>query len=279
MNNLVMKKALYCAAIILTLCMACQRNQVKNAADISTKISAGKLAPMKKPAVDSLVFQDKMIRIYKIDSISFFKEQQQAEYRRDTIASVSDINLVKKMLQGRVKFGGYTPGKDMEVDTLVEGDLIALVRFNDGRLLEAGKTESTIDLLESMFVKYFPSEEILLLEGGHTTDQALDLRQGKWDVEEIGNLDYVYFSKHKKYRLNGMFNGQECSSYFLQKKENGGYLTYAQIPLDWNDNFELCTLKEIFWKGDQQVYFRNFFYGAPHDKRAGFYRLDIISED
>ncbi len=274
-----MKKALYCAAIILTLCMACQRNQVKNAADISTKISAGKLAPMKKPAVDSLVFQDKMIRIYKIDSISFFKEQQQAEYRRDTIASVSDINLVKKMLQGRVKFGGYTPGKDMEVDTLVEGDLIALVRFNDGRLLEAGKTESTIDLLESMFVKYFPSEEILLLEGGHTTDQALDLRQGKWDVEEIGNLDYVYFSKHKKYRLNGMFNGQECSSYFLQKKENGGYLTYAQIPLDWNDNFELCTLKEIFWKGDQQVYFRNFFYGAPHDKRAGFYRLDIISED
>lgn len=274
-----MKKALYCAAIILTLCMACQRNQVKNAADISTNISAGKLAPMKKPAVDSLVFQDKMIRIYKIDSISFFKEQQQADYRRDTIASVSDINLVKKMLQGRVKFGGYTPGKDMEVDTLVEGDLIALVRFNDGRLLEAGKTESTIDLLESMFVKYFPSEEILLLEGGHTTDQALDLRQGKWDVEEIGNLDYVYFSKHKKYRLNGMFNGQECSSYFLQKKENGGYLTYAQIPLDWNDNFELCTLKEIFWKGDQQVYFRNFFYGAPHDKRAGFYRLDIISED
>lgn len=274
-----MKKALYCAAVILTLCMACQRNQVKNAADISTNISAGKLAPMKKPAVDSLVFQDKMIRIYKIDSISFFKEQQQADYRRDTIASVSDINLVKKMLQGRVKFGGYTPGKDMEVDTLVEGDLIALVRFNDGRLLEAGKTESTIDLLESMFVKYFPSEEILLLEGGHTTDQALDLRQGKWDVEEIGNLDYVYFSKHKKYRLNGMFNGQECSSYFLQKKENGGYLTYAQIPLDWNDNFELCTLKEIFWKGDQQVYFRNFFYGAPHDKRAGFYRLDIISED
>ncbi len=274
-----MKKVLYCAAIILTLCMACQRNQVKNAANISTNISAEKLAPTKKTPVDSLVFQDKMIRIYKIDSISFFKEQQQADYRRDTIASVSDINVVKKMLQGRVKFGGYTPGKDMEVDTLVEGNLIALVRFNDGRLLSAGKTEGAIDLLENMFVKYFPSEEVMLLEGGHTTDQALDLRQGKWDVEEIGNLDYVYFSKHKKYRLNGMFNGQECSSYFLQKKENGGYLTYAQIPLDWNDNFELCTLKEIFWKGDQQVYFRNFFYGAPHDKRAGFYRLDIISED
>ncbi|WP_104380999.1 hypothetical protein [Sphingobacterium sp. HMA12] len=255
--------------------MACQRNQVKNAANISVK----KVAPMEKPPVDSLIFQDKMIRIYKIDSIGFFKEQQQADYKRDTIASISDIKVAKKLLQGRVKFGGYAPGKAMEVDTLVEGNLIAQVRFNNGRLLEAGKTEGAIDLLENMFVKYFPSEEILLLEGGHTTDQALDLRQGKWDIEEIGNLDYVYFSKHRKYRLNGMFNGQECSSYFLQKRENGSYLPYAQIPLDWNDNFELCTLKEIFWKGDQQVYFRNFFYGAPHDQRAGFYRLDILSKD
>lgn len=269
-----MNKVLYCVGIVLLMCSACQQNQVKNPV----------LSPIKetivseKPAVDSLVFQDNMIRIYKVDSVNFFKERQQADYRRDTIASISDINVARRLLQGRVKFGRYMPGKPMEIDTIVEGDLIVRVRFNDGRLLEAGKTEDGIDLFENMFVKYYPSEEVLLLEGGHSTDQALDLRLGKWKIEEIGNLDYVYFSKHKKYRLNGMFDGQECSSYFLQKRENGNYLTYAQIPLDWNNNFELCTLKEIFWKGDQQLYFRNFFYGAPHDKRAGFYRLDIIAE-
>lgn len=270
-----MKKVLYCAVIVLSLCMACQQNKVKN--PVSPPIKEGIVS--EKPAVDSLVFQDKMIRIYKIDSVSFFKEQQKADYKRDTIASISDVKVAKKLLRGRVVFGDYIPGKAMEIDTLVEGDVIAQVRLNDGRLLTAGKTEGAIDLLENMFVKYFPSEEVLLLEGGHTTDQALDLRQGKWDIEEIGNLDYVYFSKHKKYRLNGMYGGQECSSYFLQKKENEVYLTYAQIPLDWNNNFEFCTLKDIFWNGDQQLYFRNFFYGAPHDKRASFYRLDIISEN
>ncbi len=270
-----MNKVLYCVGIVLLICSACEQSRVKNAALPMTE----QLIGSENASVDSLVFQDKMIRIYKIDSISFFKERQQADYRRDTIASISDVKVARKLLQGRVIFGDYIPGKDMEIDTLLEGNLIAQVRLNDGRLLTAGKTEGAIDLLENVFVKYFPSEEILLLEGGHTTDQAIDLRQGKWDVEEIGNLDYVYFSKHKKYRLNGMFNGQECSSYFLQKKENEVYLTYAQIPLDWTDNFELCTLKEIFWKEDRQVYFRNFFYGAPDDERAGFYRVDIIAEN
>lgn len=269
------KVCFYCFTLVLWLCTACQQNQAK----ITEGAPANEVNPKEKPTTDSLVFQDKMIRIYKIDSISFFKGKEQADYHRDTIASISDINVVKKLLQGRVKFAGYSPDKPMEIDTLVVGNSLAQVKFNDGRVVEAGKTDGTIDLLENVFVKYFPSEEILLLEGGHTTDQALDLRQGKWHIEEIGNLDYVYFSKHKKYRLNGMFNGQECSSYFLQKEENGNYLTYAQIPLDWVDNFELCTLKEIFWKDDQQLYFRNFFYGAPDDKRAAFYRVAIISKN
>ncbi|ULT26165.1 hypothetical protein KUH03_04310 [Sphingobacterium sp. E70] len=69
------------------------------------------------------------------------------------------------------------------------------------------------------------------------------------------------------------------------KKENEVYLTYAQIPLDWNDNFELCTLKEIFWKGDQQLYFRNFSMGhRTISERVSidwilFPKIDVINRD
>ena len=242
-------------------------------------LHAERIDTLESTSNDSIVFQNDQFIIYRIDSTTFFKDQLQAKYQRDTIASLSNLDEVRRRLNGRVKFVSYLEN-GIGIDTLKEGNIIQRARFADGTIIEAGEKDSKIDFLEMSFVKYFPSEEVILLEGGHTSDQAIDLRRNKWDITEIGTLDYVYFSKNKKFRLNGLFEGQECSMYFIQKKVNDVYETYSILPLSLGDKgFDLCTLNSIFWNNDEDLFFRNFYYGETNDDRLGFFKLHIISDE
>ena len=64
---------------------------------------------------------------------------------------------------------------------------------------------------------YYPEYGILLLEGGHSSDMCFSIKTGESDLT-IGNPEYIISSPKNTYRLNGSFGGQECISYFFQKK-------------------------------------------------------------
>jgi len=116
---------------------------------------------------------------------------------------------------------------------------------------------------EAFFIAYYPQEDILLLEGEHTTDVSFNLTTGE-ETENVGNPEYIIFSPSKQYRLNGHFNGQECSSWFIQKKIDGCYQKIIQIDSQREyekSEFEkrariwFCDIVDVFWQDDTTLNF------------------------
>ncbi|MCA5004416.1 hypothetical protein [Sphingobacterium bovistauri] len=221
---------------------------------------------------DSVVFKNDTIAIYKIDSIDFFNHRSKAKLVLDTIPYISDFEKAKDLLKGKVTFGGYNSDTN-KIDSTVDGEMIYSVYPSVGKTIISNEQEYFWD---AGFVHYYPTLDILLCEGGHTSDFSIDLRNGKIGADIVGNPAYISVSPTDIYRLNGWFPGQECSDYFLQKKTAQGYQLLARIPMHISkEGFDFCTLKDYYWINDDTLYFRNFYYGAPDDSRLGFFRLQI----
>jgi len=117
----------------------------------------------------------------------------------------------------------------------------------DGRVQEVSPADVA-------FVAYYPTEDIILYSGGHSSDFSLSLRTGE-TLETVGNPEYFIESPNKKRRLNGSFGGQECSSYFFQEKINK-YYTYLR-EFSWgNHRFNtFCYFKKFYWLNDEVFIF------------------------
>lgn len=220
-----------------------------------------------------LLFENDTLAIYRIDSASFFQERMKYPIKNDTIPYISDLSKAKTMLAGRVTFGGWNDEKQI-IDSVRDGGMIALIRFNNGKVIEANHSDNVLS--EIGFIAYYPSEDLLLCEGGHSSDFSINLKDGKMDIEKLGNPSYIVHSVQKKYRLNGYFPGQECSEYFIQKQIGDDYRFYAPIPIHLsNEGFDLCNLKDIFWTSENELYFRNTYFDILEDPRLGFFKLLI----
>lgn len=116
------------------------------------------------------------------------------------------------------------------------------------------------------FIAYYPSEETLLFEGGHSSDFSISIRTGE-SLETVGNPDYIVYSPSGKYRLNGWFPGQECSSYFIQEK-TGDYYTYLTGFEYGDDTFanNLCYFKKFAWVDDGKFVYSLPFYSGDDSK-------------
>lgn len=221
---------------------------------------------------DSLAFANDTISLYRIDSIQFFEAKGSDQLKNDTIAYIDDFKVVKELLKGQVTFGDWDDDSRF-IDSTRDGQMIAFIRFPNGDTINPNYQKYTWD---AGFVRYYPSEYILLMEGGHTSDFSIDLKQGLVDVDLVGNPAYIVYSPKKKYRMNGSFPGQECSDYFLQYQTAEGYKLLSRIPMDFSSyGFDLCTLTDIFWKSENELYFRNTFFGVSDDSRLGFFMLKI----
>lgn len=227
---------------------------------------------------DSVLFSSSHIRIFKIDSASYFQERERPTQPQDSLLYIENLDDVKQRLKGRVIFGAssYLNGLS-SVDTAVEGMSLYLVRFANGDSLTfRDKPEFT----EIGFVRYYPTEEILVFEGGHSSDYAVDLRNGLVGPELVGNPSYIADSPSKRFRLSGWFPGQECSSYFIQRKIKNGYQKYEDIPLHLTEeNFELCTIVDSRWSSDSTLFFRNTYFDGFKDPRSGFFKLVILDNE
>lgn len=237
----------------------------------ATKATAKEEAP---EARDSVLFSNDTLRIAKIDSLTYFHEKASSKTLVDAPPYIEDLQRAKELLAGRLVFGepDYREGKGL-VDSTKQGAAIYSVLFGDGKLLTYHENPA---FSEVGFYRYYPTEDVVLFEGGHSSDYAIDLRTGMMGADLAGNPAYISYSPSKAYRLNGWFPGQECSDYFIQRKTEQGYLKYINLPIHLTEQgFDLCTINDVFWTSDSTLYFRNTFFGSPRDSRLGFFKLMV----
>jgi hypothetical protein len=135
------------------------------------------------------------------------------------------------------------------------------------------------------FVAYYPQLDILLFEGGHSSDQPFDLNNSNNAVTftadypyhiRIGNPHYHIVSPNRQLRINGFHDGQDCAMYFLEKWNKSkkkyefvGYFNRSEEPVR---NF--CWTTNWFWTSNSKVLFSNGF----SDEYARYYEMEIIEK-
>jgi hypothetical protein len=196
-----------------------------------------------------------------LDSAQFYTAKSKTKNTKKQLEKITNFETANKMLKGVVEFYGNSTEGD--------GHRLRRILFRNGDI-------SNYSDDYAYFVAYYPSEDVILLEGGHSSDVSYNLKNGK-QTEEAGNPDYIVASPNNELRLNGFFGGQECVSYFIQKKSNGQFEN--TIPISdvlTKDNKVLCTIKEAFWTDDSTLYLNeNTNYDEAGIGRSKFYKVSI----
>lgn len=180
---------------------------------------------------------------------------------KQPIVKITDFEVVQKKLSGIVDFR-------------VEDGYLGIKRINFRNGTNSGDKE---EFEEYAFVAYFPDEDILLCEGGHTTDISFDLGTGQ-ETYEVGNPDLATISPNGKYRLNKVFEGQECFFHFIQKKEQNKF----RKVLDLSEAFEkktnkwLCVTGKEFWTDDVTLYLGLVTQYKEDGNEYDYYKIKII---
>ncbi|MFJ1473703.1 hypothetical protein ACILE9_05505 [Capnocytophaga cynodegmi] len=189
--------------------------------------------------IKSFFNEDLPLEIHQISEKEFHTAQSKAT-KSDSIPKITNFAQAEKHLKDIVTFR-----KDRDWTHLPQE-----IRFRNGT-----KLDTIYDLLNEIgFAAYFPTEDIVLFEGGHSSDVSFNLSNGK-ETEEVGNPDYVIASPNNKVRLNGFYGGQECVFYFIQQYKNGQW----QKTINLDHIFEKITTKMLcnmsaFWTDDTTLY-------------------------
>ena len=179
---------------------------------------------------------DNSITITKIDKSKYEDLLKDATTHVNKPKSIRHRDSIEAILRGRVE---WFPTDD-EDKNIMEGTIKSITKANGQKLMI---NEDSADFyLNEEFGGYYPEYDILVLEGGHTSDMSFSLQTGA-TTETVGNPEYIIASPQNTYRLNGFFGGQECISYFFQKKVDGKFTYLTEFDLD-ND---LCRFKTFYW--------------------------------
>ncbi|MNK25813.1 hypothetical protein D3C87_441410 [compost metagenome] len=229
------------------------------------KKTANSIDNSSKPALQKPVEKQEQkipqytIRLTKVDSLEFFRVRNQVNSKTEKPEKITDFSKAKKLLKGIVEFE--------------EGEFsqnVRKIRFRNGKVYNPVHKE------DCFFVAYFPKEDILLCEGGHTTDVSFNLKNGL-ETEDTGNPDVIISSPSKKKRLNGHFEGQQCFHYFIQERFNGEYVKIIELTKAFEDltGKWLCTIGPAFWSDDPFFYVSNISYHEEHVK-YDYYRIETV---
>ncbi|WP_165749988.1 SH3 domain-containing protein [Cellulophaga sp. Z1A5H] len=167
----------------------------------------------------------------EIDSLTFYSLYKE-QVPTDDMPSITSAQEAEKLLASRVRWKNV-PDLGRSIDEII---------LENGQVLRINQESNDYE-----FVAYYPTEEIILFEGGHTSDYSISIRTGE-SLETVGNPKYIVASPTKKMRLNGWFPGQECSSYFFQEQLGDSY-TYL-IDLGWGtETFgqNVCNFNTFYW--------------------------------
>ena len=202
------------------------------------------------------------IQIEKINAETFRSAQHQ-EKASKPIKKITDFKAIQKQLAGIVEF------KEMEGYLAIDK-----INFRNGT-----STGNSDQLAECTFAAYFPTEDILLLEAGHTTDVSYNLETGQ-KTYDTGNPGIVITSPTGKYRLNKIFEGQECFYHFIQKKKNNKFQKVFELDKIFKKKFNkwLCIIEKGFWTDDETFYFREVIQYKETGNVYEYYKFKITQE-
>ena len=227
--------AIVFSSIVIISCE--QKVKTKSQSDLKSvkeTVTIGTAAPVKS------IPHPTSITIEKINAAQFNTATQQEKVSRP-LEKITDFKLVQKQLAGVVEF--------KELDSYLR---VSKINFRNGTF--SGNNDQ---LADCRFVAYFPTEDILLLEGGHTIDVSFDLKTGQ-KTYDAGNPGLAITSPSGKYRLNRIFEGQECFYHFLQEKKNGRFQKVLELDKIFKKKTGkwLCIIEKGFWTDDDTFYFR-----------------------
>lgn len=226
----------------------------KKSDDLSTKEKS------KKENVWEITENDYTFQVDNIDSAQFYEAEKSVKISSNPVKKITDFEIAKKLLKGIIEF--------KELDYYPS---IKKINFRNGTSWESGNDED-------MFIAYYPEEDILLLEGSHSSDLSFNLKNGK-PIEETGNPDHLKTSSNKTFRLNGFYGGQECITYFIEKNIDGAFTKVIPLSEELNKGgkMNICTAKEGFWKDDNTLLIReNQAYAQNGKLKIKFYKITII---
>ena len=226
---------------------------------IEVKPSGETLNPTEAKPVISSNPESVEITIEKIDATQFNAEKQLGKPNKP-VEKITDFKIVQKQLAGVVDF--------VEMDGYLS---IKKINFRNGTF-----SDEKDQLDECSFVAYFPEEDILLLECGHTTDRSFDLSTRK-ETYDIGNPNLVTTSPTGKYRLNKVFEGQECFDHFLQENKQHKFQKIFELnkPFEKQFNKWLCVIEKEFWTDDFTLYFGLVTQYKEEGNEYEYYKVKI----
>ena len=218
-------------------------------------------AQSKKDQIWKIDQNNYTLHIETIDSVRFYKEKKAAKIQSEEIEKISDFKIVKKLLKGMIEF-----------EETEDYAAIKKIHFKNGTSWQSKDDEE-------IFVAYYPAEDIIVMEGGHSSDISFNLNNGK-AIEEAGNPEYLNTSTNKTYRLNGFYDGQECVTYFIEKNIQGQFEKVIPLSEELNKEgkLKICHVDDEFWKDDHTLLLREIqAYGQNGVPRTVFYKITLVN--
>jgi hypothetical protein len=187
-----------------------------------------------------------MFDIQQIEAEKYFASKEKVNIQTGELEKITDFEQVKQILDTVVYWGFVDDIGDVQFSS--NGDVLCFIQFRNGKKFTSNIGDAYY------FIAYYPTEDILLLEGGHTSDVSFNLVTGE-ETRDVGNPEYIIFSPLRQYRLNGYFGGQECSAYFIQENIDGNFEKIIQLD-SWEEKSEfekktgiwLCRIIDAFWE-------------------------------
>lgn len=205
------------------------------------------------------------IAVEKIDSLQYYSIKKKTAPKIKKLLKITDFKEAKRLLKGVVDFD--------ENPDFGDNPAVEKIHFRNGK-----KYVKSSDFDYSFFIAYFPEDDILLCEGGHSTDVSFNLKTGQ-ETEETGNPDVFIFSPNETFRVNGSYDGQECSGYFIQEKNNGVYHKIINLEDEFKNqtSMMLCYIQDGFWTDEHTFFLKKLDFDYETGKFK-FFKVKILEK-
>jgi len=209
---------------------------------------------------------DDLLTIEQIDEAKYRELSQKASKEIRKQKAIRNLDSIKTILKNRVAWVTEFESEDYKRD-----DVLKSITTENGQKLIFNQRSYDFGFSEGHSA-YYPEYDILVLEGGHSSDVCFSIKTGETELT-IGNPEYIIPSPKNGYRLNGSFGGQECISYFIQKNYNGKFSYLTEFDND------ICTFKSFYWIDETSFIYTTVNYMTDSENGTEEYFMGEIKNN